>query len=126
VASGSHPPAPPEPGVNLSAHSVLMSSAAFDTSAVVRSRSSSWVHTLTRSRRPGAPFPYRFPPRLLTDAVCGGFKPSPAQLTHIQQNPIYIGFSSPCSRHTILNGWVVTVTVLATITGVTAWPTARP
>jgi hypothetical protein len=56
--------------------SVLMSSTLFDTSPVVRFRSSSWP---TPDALTGTPFPHRFPPRLLTGAVCGGFEPSPAR-----------------------------------------------
>jgi hypothetical protein len=65
------------------------------------------VHTW---RAHGAPFPHRFPPRLLTGAVCGGFKPSPARRLQraylhlppsytLQQNPIDIG-SPFCARGT--------------------------
>jgi hypothetical protein len=50
-------------------------SGVFDTSSVVRLRSPPWP---TPDALHGAPFPQRSAPRLLTDAPCGGLRPSPA------------------------------------------------
>lgn len=55
---------------------VLRPPTRYDTSAVVHSRSSSWI---TPDAIYVAPFPHRSPPRLLTGAACGGLGPPPAQ-----------------------------------------------
>jgi hypothetical protein len=50
--------------------------ACFDTSSVVHSRSSSW---LAPDPVTAGPSPQCSPPRLLTDAACGGLTPPPAE-----------------------------------------------